>query len=506
MKMSCNDTAGFTPASLTAEVFDPVPEHQLIDSGAASLLYARGYYLTDRGIPELGSHWLTAAVGPFTLGWDSRNPVCITSGDGYQVAVVGRCYDLALSAGDPRTVGHHLLQALMEGASAFDEAVYNLAGRFALVARTPQGVFLETDATGMKAGYYAVSGGTVASHSRLAASIAGSTDPSPFGRGDWFGRTKALTYPGHFTEYDAVRLLTPNTRLSVDSGNIQRVYPLSEPVSLQANEAAAQILPLMREQLSWLTSVGQPQISLTAGLDSRVTLAASGPFRESCLYFSYATARGSSIQSTREDLEFASRLAAGKGLRHQQVEAPEEIPSNVAGIMSRNSKRVHARSVAYAYRNQLPADAVHIRSNIYEIGRAYYQYGSRRELPDLTTTRMAELLAKKGVPPADTVIAAFAEWVEATSFNDIPDGYDAHDLYYWEIRMGSWMQAVLLESDIAHDTYVLVNSRRILDLFLGVDIPDRITGAAMYHLIHQAWPELLDFPVNGRYVAASKFD
>lgn len=502
-----SDNESQDPATVfSVEVFDAAFEHEVSGSGAASLLYARGYYLTDGERPDLGSHWRTAEIGPLTLGWDSRNPVCVTSGSGHQIAVVGRCYDLALSTGDAQTIGRNLLQALIEGTSAFSRAAYNLAGRFVLVARTPMGIFLETDATGMKAGYYALSGGIVASHSRLAASLVGSTDASPFGGADWFGRTKAFTYPGSYTEYAAIRLLTPSTRLSVQSGKIQRVYPLSEPVALQSREAAAHILHLMRKQLVWLTSIGQPQISLTAGLDSRVTLAASGPYREACLYFSYATARGSSVQSTREDLEFASRLAVDKGLRHQQVEAPEQIPSEIESVMSTNSKRVHARSVAYAYRTQLPADAIHIRSNIYEVGRAYFQHGSRRELPQLTTERMAQLLVKKGGQLDDEIVAAFGDWVETTAFDHIPNGYDPHDLYYWEIRMGSWMQAVLLESDIAHDTYILVNSRRILDLFLGVSQADRVSGVMMYHIIHEAWPELLDLPVNGRFAAASRFD
>ena len=491
------------PDFATADVFDPVSEDRLTDD---SLLYARGYYLTDRGVPVTGSHWLSAPIGSFTLGWDSRNPVCIASGSGHQIAVVGRCYDLALSTGDPQTIGLNLLQALAEGTAAFNQAVYNLAGRFVLVVRTPDGIFLETDATGMKAGYYSPEGGIVASHSRLAATLAGTTDPSPFGGGGWFGRTKAFTYPGRCTEYAAVRILTPNTRLSVESGDIERVYPHKEALSLRADEAAAQILPLMREQLSWLTTIGQPQISLTAGLDSRVTLAASRPYSDACLYFSYATAKGSSIQTTREDLEFASRIAVDRGLRHQQVEAPEGIPVEIEGIMAKNSKRVHARSVAYAYRNQLPSDAIHVRSNIYEIGRAYYQHGSQRELPLLTTERMAQLLAKKGEQMADDVVAAFDDWVETVSFDCVPDGYDPHDLYYWEIRMGSWMQAVLLESDIAHDTYILVNSRRILDLFLAVDLSHRISSATMYQIIHAAWPDLLDVPVNGRIAAASKLN
>ncbi len=117
---------------------------------------------------------------------------------------------------------------------------------------------------------------------------------------------------------------------------------------------------------------------------------------------------------------------------------------------------------------------------------------------------MAQLLVGKNRQPSNEIVAAFDDWANITSFGAFPEGYDAHDLFYWEIRMGSWMSSVLLESDIAHDTYTSINSRRILDLFLGVAREERISGMIARHLISSSWPELFNYPINGKMVTDPK--
>lgn len=78
------------------------------------------------------------------------------------------------------------------------------------------------------------------------------------------------------------------------------------------------------------------------------------------------------------------------------------------------------------------------------------------------------------------------------------EGYEPLDLFYWEHRMVSWFNKVLLESDVAHDTHILVNSRVILRIMLSVPEPDRRSGRVLDHLVALAWPEAFALPVNGR--------
>lgn len=488
-----SETTAEKPA---ARIYPAVTGSSTSPPAYSSLLYARGFYLTKYQAPDLEAHWSSSGFGNYTLAWDNRNPVGIVEHDGYGVAIVGRCYDLSSGVGDPVEVLRSVLRSAQSGTASLDRTLYELAGRYIIIVRTPDELILESDATGMKGAYYATAGGIVASHAELAARLTGDTAPSQFGSHGWLGRNGASTFPGNYTEYRAIRLLTPSLQLSVDIGATRRVYPIGRPPSLTVGEAAENILGDMRMQVDWLTAENQPLVSLTAGMDSRVTLAATRERKQDCLYFSYATAAGGSVKSTNADRTFAASLAGREGLRFRGVQAPPDIDPELLDIMRRNSVRPHARAVAAAYREQLPLDAVHIRSNIYEIGRSYYHHGTPRDSRMMTAERMSQLLIGKREVP-QRILEAFQEWIELASFGEQADGYDLYDLYYWEIRMGSWMQAVMLESDIAHDTYTLVNSRRILTSFLGVSKPDRAAGSVSRAIIKSAWPQLFSYPVNG---------
>ncbi|GEM_PF-3969527 len=292
----CSEGIRDTPDTV---VFNAAGEGQIEDTSYASLLYSRGYYLTAGTAPKIGKHWRSSTIGGHTLAWDSRNRVSITAAGGYQVAVLGRCIDLSASTGEAEPIGLRILSAFLESDKELGAALIDLSGRYVVILSAPYGLYLETDATGMKAAYYASSGGVVASHASLAASLAGTEAPSRFGDTGWFGRSGAFSYPGQCTEYAEINSLTPNTRLSVRDGGIRRVHPMAPGEQLAAADAARSILPLMQQQMAWLSAEGMPLVSLTAGLDSRVTLAACRPYRDRCAFFSYTTSRGSSVESTR---------------------------------------------------------------------------------------------------------------------------------------------------------------------------------------------------------------
>ena len=92
---------------------------------------------------------------------------------------------------------------------------------------------------------------------------------------------------------------------------------------------------------------------------------------------------------------------------------------------------------------------------------------------------------------------AFDDYMRATGFGRAQRRYDPADLFYWEHRSGMWLNAHLTESDIAFDTFILVNSRRVYRLLLSAPLRDRINGTVFLELIRRAWPEVLDVPVNG---------
>lgn len=462
------------------------------------LKYVRGYFLTNQAPLEIGPHWRRMQLGDSTLSWDGRTPFATARLGGKQLVLIGRAFHLDLNTASLRDIATHLLRAHIAGGSAYNDALYSLAGRYVVVAHGAEGTYLQTDAAGMRTAYYARTGGTVASHAGLAAQLLRNEKASPFGVDKWFRQTNAPTHPGRHTEYTEVYMLTPNTELNVATAEIHRIGP--NPISrvLTAEEAAREVVPLMQKQLAALIREGRPLMSLTAGLDTRTSLAVSFPMRRDITYFSYVAYRPGRESVSEPDMVFARDLCSDMNLDFQQVTVDGFLSQGpLSNVMKGNSLRTHSPSIAAAYREQLPADSVHIRSNIYEIGRSFFRNASSKELPELTPREFANrVIRNKQHASFEDGVAAFEDWIEAVEFGKQED-YDPYDLYYWELRMGRWLPAHQTESDIAHDTYTLVNCRRILELFLSVSLEDRLSAKVFDAIIGLTWPELFDYPVNG---------
>lgn len=62
--------------------------------------------------------------------------------------------------------------------------------------------------------------------------------------------------------------------------------------------------------------------------------------------------------------------------------------------------------------------------------------------------------------------------------------------------MGIWHTQLLLESDVAHDTYILFNAREILKNFLSIPSYDINEQTLFYELINKNWPILNHWKIN----------
>lgn len=464
------------------------------------LRYVRGYFLTDRVAPGLGDHWATTRFGNYTLGWDQRTPSANATIGDRTVVLIGRAFHLVLNTADLEQIVGQIARSRQLGREAYDRELYELSGRYIVIDHGPDGTYLQTDAVGMRSAYYAKTGGTVTSHAGLTAQIIGDDSPSAFGAKDWFRAAKAPSHPGRATEYTGVQVVTPNTELDVATNDLRRVGPTPRGADRPVHEVAAELVPLLQAQIGALVEQGRPLVSLTAGLDSRTTLALSYPFRKDMIYFSHVTYRGDQTSPSEPDMLLARQICEDYGLDYRVVTITGMLTGGPLNAVIRgNSRRIHAPSIAAEYRDQLPPDSVHLRSNIYEIGRSFFRNAATKELPELTAEEFAKRIIRvRAHESFQAGVEAFDDWLVAAKFSDV-EGYDPYDLYYWELRMSRWLPAHITESDIAHDTYTVVNSRRILELFLSVSLEDRLSAKLFDVIIGMTWPELFKYPVNGEY-------
>lgn len=477
----------------------PAAEVPVLDD-FGHLLYARGFLLTPVVRPLPAGHWRRVRLGAWHLAYDPRTPLTVAAGsDGAWVAVLGLALDLRDLAAGPSAVAESLLRARDGGRDGLAAAVDHLVGRFVVIDGDPLGTYLQADATAMRSVFYAAAPlpRAVASHAQLAAEAAGA-ESSEFAVDGWLANHGAYCLPGRATPHAGIVQLTPNTELNLDSRSVGRVFPRAAPTPVTVQDAVDELRHLLHGQVEELARRQPLLTSLTAGLDSRTTLAITRPVHGSVRYFTYSLRYGAHVDNAghSRDLTTAREIAADLGLDHQVVTVDGKVDDpDLRRVMARNSQRVHNRGLAAAYMANLPADRLHLRSNLFEIGRAYYR-AQRNDRPPLTPEVMASILCKKN--PADpAVIAEFAEFVDATGHGSF-DGYDPYDLFYWEHRSGVWLTSVYLESDLAHDTYTLLNSRRIYGTLLGVPLESRIRGDVYLELLRAMWPDVLKRPVNGR--------
>lgn len=496
------------PGSTVVHAYEPLKEADIeATDDYRHLRFARGYYLTDRNPPQLGAHWAAVPLGRYTLGWDQRTPSASVTAGSHTIYLIGRAFHLVLESASLEKIAAELATARAASRSSYDHALYELSGRYVLVDHGPDGTHLQTDAVGMRSAYYARHGGTVSSHAKLTAQIIGDEAASEFGTKDWFRTAKAPSYPGRATEYASVLALTPNTELEVGSTDIRRVGPMPRGADRPAREVATELVPLLQAQFFALVQQGRPLMSLTAGLDTRTSLALSFPVRNDITYFSYVSYRGSTPSPSEADMLLARQICDDYELDYKTVIVTGFLDSGPLNHVIRgNSRRIHAPSIAAEYRTQLPLDTVHIRSNIYEVGRSFFRNASpSRKLPELTAKELARRIVRvRSHATFQAGVEAFDDWLCATRFGEVTE-YDPYDLYYWEMRMARWLPAHVTESDIAHDTYTVVNCRRILELFLSVSLEDRMSAKVFDALIDMTWPELFRYPVNGEYRSAPTY-
>lgn len=458
--------------------------------------FARGYLLTDDAAAPQLSSWSSASIGGLTLQYDPRNRLTTATAGNAHVAVLG----LAIAGLHPDEVPEETVdracRALARSEDAFFDEIDEWGGRHLIVFRRDEDTFALTDATAMRTAFYAPHHERlmVSSHAALVAAAAGSTRSglmATLSSHPSWGTKRAKYLPGADTPWDGVTFLTANTMLRVRDRRPVRFWPRGPIRALDVPEAARAALDIMERQMLWLLNQKRPLVaSLTAGLDSRTALAAMLPFKEQVSFFTYLRDGQANDQ---QDADAAMCIAEHFKLRFEVLKARKAPTSRyLSSLLDEINFIPHKKGVAEMYLGAFPPDAIHVRSNIAEIGRLFY---ASNDLP-LDPRQMASRWRQMADEP--TAVDAFARWAKAVDFDKVKEVRDL-DLFYWEHRMSCWHGCVVLESDVAFDTVSLFNARSLLKALLGVGDPRKRKKADVFMRIMQlASPDLLGWPINDR--------
>lgn len=384
----------------------------------------------------------------------------------------------------------------------FYESLDCLSGSFLVVVfDKSSGAYVFTDACGTYGVFYSDKSKAfcVSSHAFLVSKFIGS-EISAFQR-HWTTHPAFSAggkyYPGNLTEFESVLQLTPNTYISYMERVPVRYFPRNKLHSdEEVKNVESFIKASLENQLVNLTDRYKVTMSLSGGLDSRVSLAASKSVKDKISYFTYSI-RGN--RYLRKDLEVARELSAKLGLTHDEiiVKSGDPVSSQVFQQLEINSPGNTANAdltQAYVDFFGCDDDRVHIRSNLMEIVRGYYLSNPANIRNAYTPRKISGLFRGATREELSSVFDSFLRDVQF--HKTAGKGYHYSDLFYWEHRMGVFVSNVAKRERPIHETVMLFNNRKILEAALGLPLEKRVSAELFYNLIASSWPESLDVPIS----------
>lgn len=378
------------------------------------------------------------------------------------------------------------------GWSAFYSRIKSVAGAYVIIIEY-NGVHVMLDAAGTVPAAYGVAKDqttVLASHPRIVASLTGSAISSV--ATEWAGHpalTRGGAYmPGLLTEFEGVEIITPNQRFEMESRRMIRFYPDGDLPELEPRDIAEKVVPLLSGQLVQLTKNKSLAFSLSGGLDTRVTLAASFPVAQESLYFTYFTQTG----ILANDLAVATRLRDKFSLNHISFSLNTRIPETLKVSMLHCEGMLRATGTNYQIASHI-GTKLHVRSNTAEVARGFY-LKNPANIPNVFNSRKLSRLFRNAT--VDQFHPHFDSFVAKTNF--YPDRlFNLHysDIFYWEHRLPGNYGAIYRSGRPYFETYMIYNCRLILEWMLSTSIENRRNAKVMFEIMKIAWPEVLEVPI-----------
>ena len=400
---------------------------------------------------------------------------------------------------DPRNVSHDNGEVadrlLREIATFHDFEVESagLAGRWIAILMLDGETRVYPDACGMQSVYsssLSTRGGQwIASQPALLAGVLG-LEPDVELVEEFFRHEHGATWPAGVTPYRQLRHLLPNHCLDLDSGSIQRFWPLGELASVEVDEAVSEIRDLLNGIVASACHRFRVFMPLTGGYDSRALFAASSELRGQMEFFTFRTP-----QTPHYDRAIPRRIAREYDLELRVLAADpmadefwEVLRRNVAGMFFDPSL------VMFQTYQRLPEGSAVVAGLAAETLRCFY-YPDGRLASEYTDRDLCNMTEFRDNPVARL---AYAEWLASFPGDS---NVALPDLLYWEHRLGGWAALGCLAHDAVTVLIPAYNCRRLLATGLGVSVGFRHRPYELFRRLCDTYaPALARVPYNSGWM------
>jgi hypothetical protein len=411
------------------------------------------------------------------------------------VCLIGYMLDPEHSEASSEDILKSLVNLVSQDMDLF-AAIEPLGGRWIFVVKSPQSLRLIHDAAGLRQVYYSDAAQTeelwCASqpvHIAKACNLRMDRNAIEFIK--WFqDKDSTFYWPGNSSPYGSICRLLPNHFLDLETGKTSRYWPSINRESCTLDDSVTSISDKLTKMMQSAANRFDLMVAMSAGWDSRLMLAACKPIARNLRYY---TIKRPGTEMTHPDIGITSKLLKKLGLVHDLIEIRPQVSSQFEDIYDQQVPFTHkgAKLAMYTLFKRYDRQKVGATGNVSEVARCYYKR------PDpLTKDVTTEYLMKVAHVDHPFARKHFDSWIQAI---ETSTKYNVLDLFYWEIRTGSWLAQKYLEFDTAWlDIFSPYNNRRLLIDMLSVEEVHRQgpSNELYRRLIEKMWPDILIYPIN----------
>ena len=291
------------------------------------------------------------------------------------------------------------------------------------------------------------------------------------------------------TPYREVRNLLPNHYLDLRQAEVFRFWPVDGSIpSLTVDESIKLCTPILKNSINAAAMRFDLRMGISAGVDSRKTLAASKDVKDRMYYFTHTPTQASMLMN---DVKIPALLLPQLGLEHHKLDTQ---------LMSNEFRKYYECSatwareikghIAFTLLQHFGPNVTVLNSNISEVAQCIYW------LPKSNINGEAfAILSGLNHPIA---ISEFQKWLDGAQRACRIAKMNILDLFFLELRMGRWATAAFSEYDIAHETFNPYNNRHLHCLMLASSERHRVNRRwdVIIKQIKHMWPEVLIEPIN----------
>lgn len=480
------------------------------------LLFRRGYLLTTQDLNcnnvfPFYESWSKTKINNYYLYVHKDQNFFITPKKNRLYILIGHAYNPWDSISDESVILEKCADAFNNCEDQFTRELSNVTGAFVIIVLENNKVLAVQDSVGIMPLFYCETNGAayISSHSQLIADICGfKMDPeieklinAPF------YKIGIRHLPGIKSPFKEIKVLTANTFVTFSPFRINRFYPNNyiEIRKKSKSETLNAICNILKNSIELCSQKWDASISLTGGTDSKMTLAAANGLYDKFKYFSFYSSK-----AEENDAVAAHKICNSLSIQHTVYPIPtvnEEIKDffiikkiidhNSAYVIKRKDNDI--RKIIFLSQNK--NIGVEIKSHVSEIGRGfYYKKTGKKSMPQPLKPRHMSNLYKRNMFNRFILRYmdnAFEEFISVTGFGKTLDNkFDESDMFYWEHRMSQWASFVKQDFNISHETTIIYNNRKLLELFLDFDLNERIHDIPQKDIIEKLNKDLFDLNIS----------